>query len=307
MRRALPDALRREPLFFEPAPPSARAAGPRTDQRLGEVARWLRDLPRIDAVVVPELVDENHEGRPFYRSADPRAYARAIADRSGATVVVNKVVAHLASGPELVRWAEETVAAGLVHLVLVGGASRYIPYPGPSVVEANRLCRPVVEPAGGRLGNVAIPTRGGEAHRMLAKTRAGASFFTTQLAFDAEPVAGLVREYDALCARALVPPAAVLVSFAPVADESDVEYVRWLGAEIPEAVERAILEDGESAGPSASLGRALGVWEALRAAWPLESGRVPLGVNVEQVSARHFEPARELANRFAERLGAPGP
>ncbi|MCI4366519.1 MAG: hypothetical protein L3K08_02075, partial [Thermoplasmata archaeon] len=70
---------------------------------------------------------------------------------------------------------------GIHGAVLVGGSSRYIPYPGPPVAEANRICRPVFARHAGVIGNIAIPSRMGEPHRMLAKTRAGAMFFTTQI------------------------------------------------------------------------------------------------------------------------------
>ncbi len=307
MVRPLAEALRKSPLFFEPVPPPARTSAARAEERIVEVTRLVKEVSRLDAVDVPELVDENHEGRPFYRTADPRSYGRAVAERTGCEVVVNKVVAHLESGAALKRWAEETVREGLRHLVLVGGTSRYIPYPGPPVTEADRIVRPIVEGAGGLLGNIAIPFRAGEAHRMLAKTRAGARFFTTQLVFDSDPVVTMLREYDALCRRASIPPAAVLLSFGPLADEQDAEFVRWLGAEIPEVAERAILEGTDPNAVERSFDRAFQVWGATVEAARRDELAVPLGVNVEQISTRHFEPARTLLLAFAERLPEPEP
>ncbi len=302
MPRSLQEALAHTPLFFEPVPPTARASATRIEERITEVAALVRELPRVDAVDVPELVDENHEGRPFYRSADPRLFGRAIAERTGREVLINKVVAYLRSVGDVEEWARATVGDGLRHLVLVGGTSRYIPYPGPPVAEANRVCRPIVGAAGGLLGNITIPFRTGEAHRMLAKTRAGAAFFTTQLVFDPVPVVGMLREYDALCRRASIPPAAVLLSFAPLTDEPDVEFLRWLGAELPEEFERAIESGTEAEGLARSEARAFEVWAAASAAVTAENLAVPLGVNVEQISARHFGGARQLLRAFAARL-----
>ena len=238
MSRTFARALRSYPLFFEPVPPSARIAPERAAHQIAAVAEVIRAIPREDAVNVPELVDENHAGQPYYRSGDARSYARQLVERSGREVVVNKVVAHLPDPSALVDWCQESVRQGLRQLVFTGGSSRYIPYPGPAVVEANRLARPIVDPVGGHLGNVAIPQRTGEAHRMLAKTKAGASFFTTQILFGSEEAVGVLKEYGRLCHSAGVPSVPVLLSFAPLIDERAVEFVRWLGADLPASADR---------------------------------------------------------------------
>lgn len=300
--RSLAEALRVAPLFFEPVPPAARVASARAEERLESVVRLLRETPRLDAIDVPELADENHEGRPHYRSGDVREYARVLQDRTGCETIVNKIVAYLDPAADLGRWAEVTAASGLRHAVLVGGASRYIPYPGPSVVDANRICRPIFQRVGGLIGNIAIPQRVGEPHRMLQKTRVGASFFTTQILFDADQVVEMVRRYDLLCRQAATPPAAVLLSFAPLADEQDVEFVRWLGADLPEAAERAILEGDDPEAERRSEERALEVWATVERAAAESGVEVPLGVNVEQISARHLAAAGHLLGEFAVRL-----
>jgi 5,10-methylenetetrahydrofolate reductase len=300
MGRPIADALARRPLFFEPVPPSARSSPARIEAQFGAVAALLEGLGRVDVVDVPELVDENHDGRPYYRSGNVRTFAARLAEASHTEPVVNKVVAHLPSSEATRAWAEETVGRGIRSFVLVGGSSRYIPYPGPAVAEANRLCRGAVEGAGGALGNIAIPQRTGEAHRMLAKTRAGARFFTTQIAFDSAAPIRLLREYDVLCRQAGLPPAAVLVSVAPVADEADVQFVRWLGADVPDATERAILNGDERGAAARSVVRALALWSEVRgAAADLE---VSVGVNVEQLSQRHLESAGEMLRAFAREI-----
>jgi|HubBroStandDraft_4_1064222.scaffolds.fasta_scaffold41528_2 5,10-methylenetetrahydrofolate reductase len=304
MGRPVVEALADRPLFFEPVPPSARAPSARVEAQFAATAALVSAVGRVDAVNVPELVDENHDGRPYYRSGDVRWYARRLADATSTEPVVNKVVAHLPSAPATAAWAEETVARGVRSFVLVGGSSRYIPYPGPDVAEANRLCRTASETNGGALGNIAIPQRAGEAHRMLAKTRAGARFFTTQIAFDATASARLVREYDLLCRQSGLPPAAVVVSVAPLADEADAEFVRWLGADLPEPTERAILSGEERGAVGRSVDRALALWEEVRRAAAEAQAEVPLGVNVEQLSQRHLESAAEMLRAFATAIDA---
>ncbi len=304
MARPLVEALRVRPLLFEPVPPPARAPPAVIGSRVAAVREELGPVSRLDAVNVPELVDENHDGRPFYRTVDPRTYARSVVDGTSLTPVVNRIVAH-GTPAALVAWAERGVAEGTRHVVLVGGSSRYVPYPGPTVTEANRLVDGVLAPAGGLVGNVAIPQRAGEAQRMLGKTRAGAAFFTTQLVFDPTSVVRLVREYAHWCRRANVVPATVLVSVAPLADEADLDFARWLGAEIPESAERAILAGAEEEAVARSVERAVGVWSALAATADAEALDVPLGVNVEQVSVRHLADAARLLRRFARVIDEP--
>lgn len=303
MSRTLSAALADRALVFEPVPPTIRANPVRSGLQLEELVRLLRGIDRLDAIDIPELVDENHEGRPYYRTGDIRGFARTLADLSGRAVVVNKVVAHLPSIRELENWVDETLAKGLSNVVLVGGSSRYIPYPGPPVIEANRICQPKLAPAGGRVGNIAIPQRVGEAHRMLAKTRAGAAFFTTQILFDATSAIRMIREYDHELRTVAAAPASVLLSFAPIADEADAEFVRWLGADLPDDAEEQILNAGDDLPPAArSVKRALEVYRAVDRARTEEGWTVPLGVNVEQVSQRHLASAVEMLRAFAARI-----
>jgi 5,10-methylenetetrahydrofolate reductase len=299
LSRSLEHALARRPLLFEPVPPSVRADPVRAGLHTEALTRLLRGIPRLDAVNVPELVDENHDGRPYYRSGDPRRFARTVAEQAGCDAVVNKVVAHLASASALTEWARETLAQGVRHAVLVGGSSRYIPYSGPTVAEADRICEELFTPAGGLLGNIAIPQRTGEAHRMLAKTRAGARFFTTQILFDATAVLAMVREYGELCTREAVAPGAVLLSVAPLTDEADCEFVRWLGAEITDEAERRVLEPGAEGAAQRATRLALDLWQEVRARAEQERWPVPLGVNVEQISQRHLLAAAEMLGAFA--------
>ncbi|MCI4345073.1 MAG: hypothetical protein L3J87_05565, partial [Thermoplasmata archaeon] len=148
MRRTFAEALAERPLFFEPLPPSARSPPARIQSLVEEEVRLLAAVPRLDAVDVPELVDENHEGRPYYRSLNPPEFARTVGERAGCEAVVNKVVAHLTNTVALAAWTRTTIDQGVKNFVLVGGSSRYIPYPGPSVAEANRICHPLIAEAG---------------------------------------------------------------------------------------------------------------------------------------------------------------
>ncbi|MCI4372671.1 MAG: hypothetical protein L3K02_03395 [Thermoplasmata archaeon] len=294
--RPLRESLADRPLLFAPVLPSLRSPAHRIAERVDETARLLMKLPRVDAIYVPELVEENHEGRPRYRSYDPSEYVVHLTSRTGHPGIVTKVVAHMESVLALQEWAERSVRRGVRNVVLVGGSSSKIPYPGPAVEEADRAVVPVLEAAGGVVGNITIPHRTDEAARMLRKTKAGVTFFTTQLLFDAEGVIDSIREYGRLCRDAAIVPATVILSFAPLGDEDDIEFVRWLGAHLPEEVEQVLLQD-EQALSRRTVELALSVWTEVVGATSRSS--VPLGVSVEQVSARHLVSARDLLTAFS--------
>jgi 5,10-methylenetetrahydrofolate reductase len=302
MGRSWKQAVRNTPLLFEPVPLGSRVNPSRSAQHFESLVRLIREVPRLDAVDIPELVDENHEGQPYYRSGDVRAFGRKIQELTDREAIVNKVVAHLPDLSSVADWTEETVRSGLKHVIFVGGSSRYIPYPGPSVIEADARCRSVVQDAGGSLGNIAIPQRAGEAHRMLAKARSGAEFFTTQILFDSEAVLQVLQDYDHLCRQSGLEPATVLLSLAPIGDETDAEFIRWLGGDFPEEAERAILEGEESEAGARSIAHALRIWSEVREGVRSREIAIPLGVNVEQLSQRNLPSAAAMLAAFAREL-----
>ncbi len=301
-RRTLAEALRSRPLLFEPVPPSARTPQDRVDAYVQRVVGLLGEHPRVDAFVVPELVSENHNGEPHYRSGDLRRFAREVATGAGCEPILNKVVAHLHSTGELETWCRGVLSDGIRNVMFIGGTSRYIPYPGPSVANANASVLGLVREHSGLIGNVVIPHREHEGYRMLTKTRTGASFFTTQILFEPEAISELLQEYDRLCWAYQVEPSAVLMSVAPVADEDDLEFVRWLGAEIPPSIEHALVsQDG-----SASIESAVATWRAVVRSNASRHVRVPLGLNIEVVSPRHFSVAVNLLTTMEREISYQG-
>src|SRR5207247_9071193 len=90
-------------------------------------------LENLDAVNIPEVLEENHAGQPFYRDLDPRDFAALLGDLR-VDPIVNKVVAHVPSESLLRRWIHESLEQhALRNFVLVGGNSSRVRYPGPSV------------------------------------------------------------------------------------------------------------------------------------------------------------------------------
>ena len=303
MSLVLKERLRKGPIFFSALPPPRRASPSYVYASIERLQEGLSRLPRVCAVNLPEIVDENHLGLPFYRTYDPRVFSQMIRKSLDIEAVVNKVVVHLHSHGDFLRWAKETVSKYEVHnIVLVGGSSHLRKYPGPNVLEAEGILSHLFHSKGiesGISGCVTIPSRDGEAERLFAKTLAGAFFATTQILYDTRAVKNLLLRYDALCRTHGVEPATVLLSFAPIHDDGDLEFVRWLGIDIPESVESSVLSDGDDS-VSSSIKLAMRLYREVLLYTRRKHIRVPLGVNVEEVSRHNIEAALELASQVSK-------
>ena len=235
------NALNKKPLIFSVVPLRDTRTGEKAhderilrnlDARIKEFSDALKGKKRLNAVSVPELVEENHEGRPRYNSVYTRKLSSGIASSLDIDAIVNKVVVHLESYSELSGWIQETYSLGIKNMVLVGGNTRHHRYPGPAVSEANVAAKHVATISGLddlTIGNICLPERRNEARTMLYKTMTGARFFTTQMLFDSQRIIELLREYTMLCSEAGVEPATVLLSFAPLRSVSDLNFLDFLG------------------------------------------------------------------------------
>jgi len=297
---AFAERLSAFPIVLEVVPPHRRASEKALAGLVKKVQDAVGSIPHLDALNIPEVLDENHAGLPFYRNLGPRAFAQRLNDGLGVEAIVNKVVVHAAGREDLAEWLREAIEAdGLRNFVLVGGTSSRVAYPGPEVVAANEILGDI---ARGRwdivCGNITIPERSGEVERLVRKTRAGARFFTTQVLFEPEPISPVLREYGEACAVARIPPATVLLSFAPVADYEDIEFLAWLGATMtPETEDALVAQRGREAG-RASFDVARRIWTRIRDANARSRQPVPLGVNIEEISVHNFDLAVRMAREF---------
>jgi len=293
------DRLREFPIVLEVVPPHRRASEAVVRKMVQRVRDAARTIPHLDAINLPEILDENHAGMPFYRNMDPRRFANLFKDDVRVETIVNKVVVHLPGSAGFESWLKESLYAyGFRNLVFVGGSSSRIKYAGPTVSEANRKLQELTR--GGfeaTIGNILIPERPGEVERLLGKTLSGSRFFTTQVLFEPEPVATVLRRYGEACAYEGVEPATVLLSFAPVSDYEDVEFLVWLGATVtPETEARLLPEKGEPGLSSLEVARS--IFTRIRDAVAASRNPVPLGVNVEEISTHNFELAAKMASEI---------
>ena len=313
------DLLSKRPLIFTVIPLRDNKTGDAVrdakilknlDSRKEELGIALSSFSRLNAISVPELVEENHEGRPRYNSIYTRALARGTADILHIDALVNKVVAHIEDYEKFVEWIKETHSLGISNLIFVGGNTRHHRYPGPSVSEANVIGRRLWKEFHQEeitIGNISLPERRDEAKRMLFKTLAGAEFFTTQLLFDSAQEVNILTEYYRQCTVAGVKPATVLFSFGPVRSIADLNLLDFLAVELPDRAKDYILENNDlSEASKRSTFNSLRVYSEILSAIEDRGIKVPIGVNVEQLTKSNLQSSLTMLENFEKVIDLSG-
>ncbi|MDX1612537.1 MAG: hypothetical protein R3185_09210 [Candidatus Thermoplasmatota archaeon] len=298
-------------VLYEVIPPPRSAPREEVADTAEFVATLLADQP-VDAINVPDVRNESRQGNrqaAFMQKLEPRQFARSLQDvfQDGADLIVNHGTVY---EPESAQrdWLKDTFTKfNLPNLVLVGGESSNVDYPGPSVGACARLAREVGQETGTdpALGGITIPTRRratfDEPERMLAKIEAGIEFFTSQVIFEAESSCRLLADYDAACEQAGVKPAPIFLSFAPITGRKDLGFLTWLGVEVPGTVEAWVLDTrGHALERSVRVAEHV-LHEILRFA-DRQDLSVPIGINVEHVMRYNFEASEVLLDHLTSLL-----
>jgi 5,10-methylenetetrahydrofolate reductase len=278
--------------FFEIVPPAI--GKPEAVAATLEEVEKVRHL--VDAINIPEIHDEARGAErtaQFVPRVEPRVLGARLQRELAAEVVINRVTVH---DPDMKPWLDETFKGfGIENLVLVGGESADIPYPGLGPRQAAELAGSLDLPL--TLGGITIPSRPNESDRIRGKHAAGLIFFTSQILFDPNDIVWLVQRLNGLEAR-------IFLSFAPVSHPRDLEFLRWLGADIPQDLDRFLLgtEPVSTRGKETCFERSLNL--AQRILMEVFDNLPPdpplLGLNIEHINRRNFP----SAVRMIERLGS---
>lgn len=280
--------------FFEMVPPPA-GKPEALESALLEVAK-IKDL--ADAINLPEIHDEARAGDrafKFVERVEPRFLGAKIRKEFDLDVVINRCVVYQA---DQARWTRETQEKfDISNLVLVGGESSDIKYPGPTVIEtAHEIRAAGLQVA---MGGISIPSRAHEVDRIRRKVAAGLCFFTTQVLFDSNDIVWLIQRLNGLEAR-------VFLSFAPVTHHRDIEFLRWLGADVPADLDRFLISKTGGETPShhaeEAFDRCLNLAQRILMDVfdNLPPDPPPLGINIEHINRRNLG----FAVRMLEKLGS---
>lgn len=253
----------------------------------------------IDALNIPEVHNEGRRPRvtPFIPKMEPRLFGR-LAERvldPPIEVIVDRGIVYT-HWHNQEKWLFKTWRDYHIRtVVLVGGESSQIRYPGPSVTEAARLITQCMQALS--LGGITIPTRRDEPQRLLEKTRSGIEFFISQVLYEADHMKSLLRDYHRLCLEEDMQPQRIFLSFAPISSAADVKFLKWWGVEFPSETEQLILRASTGI-LSRSIQVTEGILEDILGFIEAEELRVSIGLNIEHVTTRNIEASIELAARL---------
>jgi hypothetical protein len=291
----------REFLLFALTPPRLSSAGERAQEIANATIARLRPL-HLDGLVLYDIADEaarNPTQRPFpfMSTLDPAAFLADNLSGWSTPVIVYRAVGKYPRA-ELQAWLAAQDPSRVLA-VLVGAASSRSPA-ATSLAQAHALAREA-NPAL-VLGGVAIPERhsrrADEHLRLLAKQDAGARFFVTQVVYDVNATKNLISDYYYACAARGTVAAPIVLTFSVCGSMRTLEFLRWLGIDVPRWIENDLKHATDTLEASYRL--------AFAAACELidycRSLGVPFGISVESVSIRRVE--IQMAVRLAEQLRA---
>ncbi len=288
---------RRPVVVYEILPPRQK------DGTLNSYAENISSLlsqTHIDAINIPEVRDEVARGeRPVKNQirAEPREFGKLLQDIVGIEAIVNRVVVHQELEKEM-EWFEETYTNfEIENLITVGGESRKIKYPGPSV---NRALKAIKDNSKLNIlcGGISIPSREKESLNLIEKSTNGSEFFTTQVLYDSSKIIKMISHYQKRCDEQNTFPRRLLLSFAPVSSKKNIDFLKWLGVEIPSETE-SFLNENEKNTVERSMEISVGVLEETLSFLNENKIVVPIGLNVEHIMSYNFQSSIEMLQELA--------
>jgi hypothetical protein len=293
-------------LLFSLTPPRLSE----TEQRVKEIAAvTLQRLEGLDAdgIILYDIDDEsdrNADERPFpyLPTMDPGRYHAEHLGGWRRPVIIYRCVGKYGE-EELGDWLREADPRQVLS-VFVGPSSKDKPVRTDlrSAQALHRRARPDL-----MLGGVVIGerhTRGRDEHlRMLAKQDRGCAFFISQVVYHVNETKNLISDYFYECRARGITPRPVIFTVSLCGSLKTLEFLRWLGVDVPRWLESSIryADDpiAESYRQALSIARDLGEF--------CRHLGLPYGFNVESVSIRkaEIEATIRLAGDIATLLGRP--
>lgn len=288
--RALDQAFRRADrgvLFYGLTPPRRATSAERAGEIAAATLQRLEPLG-LDALIVYDVDDE--DGRadterpfPFVPMMDPSDFADAHLATWTAPLVVYRAVAKYTQD-ELGRWLAGAHPDRVATVLVGAGSGRE----GRTALgEAYDLHRRTAPGLG--LGGVLIAERHAARYdehvRMLRKQEAGAAFFVSQICYDLDHTRDVLSDYAHTCRARGVDPRPVVLTLAPCGSAKTLEFLTWLGVDVPRWVRNDILHADDPL--EASFEQCLSSARVL-SSFCRRLG-LPFGLNVESVTNRKVE------------------
>ena len=288
-------------VLFAVTPPRRSTPVDRLPQIARATLERLEHL-QLDGLVLYDIDDEssrNPTARPFPFSptVDPADYRADHLAEWHAPVIVYRAVGKY-QREDLRSWISVQDPRRTLS-VMVGAASSGAA-PAVSLADAQALCAEHNPDL--LVGGVAIPERHSrredEHRRLIAKQEAGCTFFVTQVVQDLNAAKNLLSDYRYECESRGLVPVPVVLTFSVCGSMKTLEFLRWLGVDVPRWIENDLRHATNPLAASMEHAAATAV-ELIDFCRRLG---VPFGLNIESVSIRREE--IDAAVELAEQLSA---
>jgi len=243
----------------------------------------------VDGLVIYDLQDEKDrisEERPFpfLPTVDPAVYSNDYMNEIDLPKIIYRAVGKYLHG-EMAAWLNSTLNKDCMT-VFVGAPSKK-QQGNLSINEAYNL-RKRINPEL-LLGGVTIPerhlTKKDEHLRLIDKTQKGCSFFISQAVYNVEASKNLLSDYYYYCGEQEFDMVPIIFTFTPCGSLKTLEFMKWLGINIPSWFENELKYSVDILDKSLKL--SINTFEEL-VDFACEKS-IPVGCNVESVSIRKDE------------------
>jgi len=299
----------RDPLItFTLTPPSQADLKSELQEKLDFIAR-LQDAVSVDAINIPQIINEQRNERvtQYNPKLDPMSFAREIRKTGihSPELILDRIVVEQPWSEQRAWYAEALSEFG--NVLLVGGESSQIEYPGPAVHESADLVKDSCPNHDAcTIGAITIPSRRhhnpqdrhrDEPQKLIRKGSHGVDYFMSQVIYESQSSINLLRDYASLATASAESFKPIILSFAPISAEKDLRFLRWWDVSIPSDVEKQLLSSRENIFERSIeiCGQILvEVLNFIRA----ENVMLRIGINIEHVSMRNLTNAIELGKRL---------
>jgi len=243
----------------------------------------------VDGLVLYDIQDESDrtdEKRPFpfIKTLNPCEYSKQYLQDLKTPRIVYRAVGNYTT-ERFSNWLEETKQSQ-VHSVFVGAAS-HEQQNNITLREAYSLKKEVNDNL--CLGGIAIPERHTKKHdehlRVASKIDSSCEYFITQCVYDLEAAKVFLTDYARHVKENDLPMVPIIFTLTPCGSAKTLDFMKWLGINIPNYLEEDLKESGDILHDSVKLSR--DIFEELYK-FGLKRG-IPVGCNVESVAIRKAE------------------
>ncbi|MBL4764082.1 MAG: hypothetical protein JKX67_02205 [Colwellia sp.] len=244
-----------------------------------------------DGLIVYDIQDEISRTSkprpfPFKLTHDTRLYSSLLNKKSNRPVITYKSVVQ-SNGDDFNKWANEAWQEyGIRDIVLVGSPSTKNNISLPLADAYKTL---VDNEHDFFIGGITIAERHAskknEHDRLIEKNKQGCNFFISQAIYNPQATIDMLTRYAIECKKQGLKPQRLILTFSPCGSKKTLEFIEWLGVNVPEATSLRILHAESPLYESIRI-CTNSLKQILDAVIPYD---LPLGLNIESLTNRKEE------------------